>query len=194
MSLKIRYKFVYVEDRAYEAGQWHEDAPLRKVAAVMVVKNPLVGVYQEDLSPFIAASAELGTLMGSMLLEAMGPHKIESYGKGGVVGLGGETEHANMLLTTTFANPVRDAIGGAAAWISSFTKRAAAGATIDIPLNHKDAIYVRSHYSGMTLRLPDDCPDNDEVALIFCATNRGRLNARVGGLRADEVSAFDGLR
>jgi hypothetical protein len=192
--LKIRHKFVYVEDRSFEAGQWHEDAPLRKVAAVMVVNNPLVGTYQQDLSPFIEESAEFGKIMGSMLLEAMGSCKVESYGKGGVVGLGGEIEHANMLLTTTFANPVRDAIGGAAAWISSFTKRAAPGATIDVPLNHKDAVYVRSHYGGMTIRLPDDCPDSDEVALIFCATNRGRLNARVGGLRADQVSAFDGLR
>ncbi len=110
------------------------------------------------------------------------------------LGLGGELEHANALLTTTFANPLRAAIGGALAWIPSFTKRAAPGAAIDVPMAHKDALYVRSHYDGMSIALPPETPDSDEIVLLFCVASRSRLNARVGGLAADSISARDGLR
>src|SRR5262245_27983427 len=113
---------------------------------------------------------------------------IQSYGKGGLVGLAGEQEHANALLTTAFADPFRKAIGSGDAWISSFTKVGAPGTSIDIPMNHKDDVYVRSHYDGMTIALADT-PMPDEIALIFCIANRGRLNARVGGLTHDEVVA-----
>ena len=191
--IRVRNRFVQVEERAFEAGVWHEDV-LRRVAVAVVVNNPLVGRYQEDLSEFIEASAVIGAEVGVMLVEAMGRYPVQSYGKAGVVGTAGELEHANMLLTTTFANPIRDRIGGATAWISSVTKVGVPGCSIDVPLNHKDAIYVRSHYGAMTVTLSNDIPHQDEVALIFCASNRGRLNARVGGLRHEEVSAFDGLR
>ena len=119
--------------------------------------------------------------MAKVAVAAMAPHEVQSYGKGGIVGLAGEQEHANALLTTTFAEPFRDAIGGAPAWISSMTKVAAPGTLIDVPMNAKTDVYVRSHYDGMTLTLPD-APLPDEIALIFCLANRGRLNARVGGL------------
>ena len=84
-------------------------------------------------------------------------------------------------------------LGGGAAWIASFTKRAGPGATIDVPLAHKDALYVRSHYDGMTLTL-HDAPLPDEIAVIFCIANRGRIGARVGGLAAKDVEGKDGLR
>ena len=99
-----------------------------------------------------------------------------------------EQEHANALLTTAFAEPFRDAIGGAKAWISSMTKVAAPGTMIDIPMNHKHEVYVRSHYDGMTLVLPD-APNTDEIAVIFCVASGGRLNARVGGMSHDEAMA-----
>ncbi len=127
-------------------------------------------------------------------MAAMGPFKAQSYGKGGIVGIGGELEHANALLTTTFATPLREAMGGAEAWIPSFTKIAAPGASIDVPLAHKDALYVRSHYDGVTVTLPPEAPAPDEIALIVCLANRGRLNARVGGLSAKDVVGKDGLR
>jgi len=160
----------------------------------LVVANPYAGRYVEDLGEMIEASEPLGRLMGSMLVAAMGPLPVEGYGKAGVVGLGGELEHANALLTTTFANPVRDAIGGALAWIPSFTKRTVPGASIDVPMAHKDALYVRSHYDGMSITLPPETPDADEVVLLFCGTSRGRLNARVGGLAAEGISERNGLR
>lgn len=190
--IEIRSRFTQVEDRLHEAGQWAA-TPLRRVAVGLVVGNPLAGRWQADLSDWIAASAALGDEMGAMLLAAMDGRPVESYGKAGIVGLAGELEHANMLLTTTFANPVRAAIGGAAAWISSNTKIGAPGCTIDVPLNHKDAIYVRSHYGTMSVTPANDVPRADEIALIFCATSGGRLNARVGGLAASEVKGLDGL-
>ena len=191
--IKIRNKFVQVENRSFEAGVWHEDG-LRRAAVTVVVNNPLAGKYQEDLSEFIETSAEIGVVVGELLVEAMGHHPIQSYGKAGIVGMNGELEHANMLLTTTFANPIRERIGGAIAWISSFTKVGVPGSSIDVPMNHKDAIYVRSHYGAMTVTLANDVPHADEVALIFCAASRGRLNARVGGLKHEDVSAYDGLK
>lgn len=190
---QIRNKLVQIEDRMFESGIEHPQG-VRRVMAAIVVNNPLVGTYREDLSDYIEASAALGEVIGDMLVEAMAGREIQSYGKAGIVGLNGELEHANMLLSTTFANPVRDKIGGAVAWISSNTKIGVPGATMDVPLNHKDAVYVRSHYGTMTVSLANDLPHPDEIALIFCASSGGRLNARVGGLKHEEVSVFDGLR
>jgi hypothetical protein len=193
MQIDIRRHFTHIDTKSVEAGRRHEQ-PVVQVTCGLVVANPYAGRYVEDLGEMIAASEALGRRMGEMIVAAMGGIPVESYGKGGVAGLGGELEHANALLTTTFANPIRDAIGGALAWIPSFTKRAAPGASIDVPLAHKDALYVRSHYDGVSLTLPSEAPDADEVVLLFCAASRGRLNARVGGLEASGISARDGLR
>jgi hypothetical protein len=187
MTLKIRRTFVITEQRYEEAGRV-TDTPLRRVAAVVVVENPCVGRYLDDLAPLIEDSVRLGSEVGTLALAAFGQYEIQSYGKGGIVGLDGEQEHANALLTTAFANPIRDLIGGGDAWISSFTKKAAPGTEIDIPMNHRDDVYVRSHYDGMSIVLPD-APMPDEVAVIFCLANRGRLNARVGGLTHEAVAA-----
>ncbi len=190
MNIKIRRTFVLIEERREEAGR-AANQPLRRVAAVAVVENPYAGRYVDDLAPMIAGSVTLGKELGALALAALGEHEVQSYGKGGLVGMNGEQEHANALLTTAFANPIRDLLGGADAWISSFTKRAGPGTAIDIPMNHKDDIYVRSHYDGMSVVLAD-APMPDEVAVILCLANRGRLNARVGGLTHEEVAARKG--
>lgn len=187
MNIHIRRRFAILEERQEEAGK-RATQPLRRVAAVAVVENPFAGRYVEDLKPMVEASVALGQEIAKIALAAFGPHDVQSYGKGGLVGVAGEQEHANALLTTAFANPIRDAIGGGEAWISSFTKVGGPGTPIDIPMNHKDDVYVRSHYDGMSLVLPD-APMPDEVAVIFCIANRGRLNARVGGLTHEEVVA-----
>src|SRR5690349_20921864 len=136
----------------------------------------------------IEASVAIGKELGQIGLMAFGNHEVQSYGKGGIVGVNGEQEHANALLTTAFANPIRGAIGGGDAWISSFTKKGGPGTLIDIPMNHRGDVYVRSHYDGMSVVLPD-APMPDEIAVIFCFANRGRLNARVGGLTHEEAIA-----
>lgn len=191
MKLKIRRSYTLVENRMSEAGR-KADTPLRKVAAVLVVENPYAGSYKKELSPLIAASAALGRELAAMAVKALAPYKAQSVGKAALVGIAGEQEHANALLTTAFAEPLRAALGGGKAWISSMTKVAAAGTPIDIPLACKDALFVRSHYDGMTLILPD-APMPDEIAVILCLANRGRLNARVGGLRFEELKGENGL-
>ena len=194
MRLVMRRWFTMVDHKISEADRTDGGAPLRRVAAIAVLANPYAGQgYVADLAPAIAASEALGEELAAIAMQVMGDFPVESYGKGGIVGLGGEQEHVNALLTTTFAEPLRRAVGGGAAWISSFTKRGAPGSSIDVPLAHKDALYVRSHYDGMSLTLPD-APQADEVALIICLANRGRINARVGGLAAGKIEGRDGLR
>jgi hypothetical protein len=190
MKLLIRKWFTFVEHHLDSADK--QAMPLRKVAIAAVVENPFANRQGDDLQPMIVASEDLGREMGKVLIEALGPYQVQSYGKAGIAGLAGEQEHANALLTTTFANPLRDAVGGGKAWISSFTKRAAPGVPIDIPLASKDALYVRSHYDGITVSLPDS-PLPDEIAVIFCVANRGRIGARVGGLKLEDAKGEDGL-
>lgn len=187
MELSVRRRFVIVDDKEEDYGQ-RADTPLRRVAVVAVVANPFADRYMEDLSEMIGASVPLAKTMTDRAVSAMQSHAVQSYGKAGIVGLRGEQEHANALLTTVFADPFRKAIGGGKAWISSMTKVAAPGTPIDIPLNHKDEVYVRSHYDGMTLMLPET-PMPDEIAVIFCLASRGRLNARVGGKTHEDLVA-----
>jgi hypothetical protein len=125
-----------------------------------------------------------------MALQALGSFEAQSYGKGGLVGLHGEIEHAAALLSTTYANPLRDVIGGGKAWISSMVKMSSPGGQIDIPMNHRDEIYVRSHYDGMTVTM-QDTPMSDELAIIFCLASAGRIGARVGGLTHEEALKRD---
>ena len=189
--LRVRRWFTVVEDKIFEDGR-SVDPPVRKVAAVAVIENPHAGRYVEDLKEMIDASRDLGIELAKRATDSLGQFKAQSYGKGGLVGLDGEQEHANALLTTVFADPLREAIGGGKAWISSFTKRASPGEQIDVPLASKDALYVRSHYDGMSLVFPGT-PLPDEVAIIVCLASRGRPNARVGGLKYHELKGKDGL-
>src|SRR5215471_14636284 len=189
MQIKTRRKYVFVENHFVDAGRV-ADTPLRKIGVVAVVENPYAGKYVDDLSPLISASEILGQELAADAVSAMAPYAAQSYGKAGIVGLHGEQEHANALLTTVFANPLRNALGGGKAWISSFTKRGVPGTPIDVPLASKDALYVRSHYDGMTIVLTD-APQPDEIAVIICLANRGRLNARVGGLKYEDIKGQD---
>jgi hypothetical protein len=166
--------------------------PLRKAAAVAIIDNPFAGRFVEDLSPLTRASEAIGREICAIAVRLLAPDQAVSYGKAAVVGTNGEQEHGNAMLTTVFGNVMREAAGGGKAWISSMTKRAAPGAVIDIPLAHKDALYVRSHYDGMTLTLLD-APQPNEIAIIAVYATRGRPNQRVGGLSASEIKGQDGL-
>lgn len=190
-QMQIKRTLTFVDEVAQEAGQRVEPV-LRKVAVVAVLDNPLAGRFERDLSPLTEASAAIGKHISELAMALLSPHKPASYGKAGLVGMNGEQEHAVAMLTTVFGNVMREAAGGGKAWISSLTKRAAPGATIDIPLAHKDALYVRSHYDGITITLPD-APLPNELAIIVAFANRGRPNHRVGGLAANDIKGIDGL-
>ncbi|MFP3914340.1 MAG: amino acid synthesis family protein [Actinomycetota bacterium] len=180
----------FVEEGLTEAGI-EVEPPYRKVAVAAVVDNPYAGRYSDDLSEILDFSVGLGDRMGALLVETMGG-AVQSYGKASLVGMEGEEEHGHAFLTTVMADRVREAVGGGAAWISSTGKRGAPGTSIDVPLAHKDALKVRSHYDTITVAVPD-APAPDEVVVIVAAANRGRPNFRLGGLRAEDVVGEDGL-
>lgn len=179
-QIRIRKTWTQIEETRSCAGRQDEDGPLRKVAACAVISNPLAGRgYVEDLDSLVQASGAFGTELGKRAVDLLGA-PVVSYGKGAIAGLDGEQEHANAVLTSVFGNALRDAVGGGAAWITSATKTGPAGCAIDIPLAYKDDLWVRSHYDAFEVRVPDS-PRPDEILVIAVVTNRGRINARLGG-------------
>jgi hypothetical protein len=190
----VRKWFSFVEETlANETGRPADGAPVRKLVVGAVVQNPYAGRFSRSLDRLVGSSDKLGREFGEHILAfAKGP-EIVSYGKACLVGVAGEYEHGNALLTTRFADPVRDALGGGKAWIPSTGKLGGPGTAIDIPLAHKDALYVRSHYDTVTVSLAD-APMPDEIVVLFAFATRGRLHARLGGLKASEIKGHDGLR
>jgi Amino acid synthesis len=192
--MQIRKWLTFSEESlTNESGQPADGPPLHKLAVAAVVDNPYAGRFSQQLDLLTEPSRQLGAEFGRRLVALLADSRAESYGKACIVGLEGEYEHGNALLTTAFADPLRDALGGGKAWISSTGKRGAPGTTIDVPLAHKDALYVRSHYDTMTLAF-SDAPAPREIVVIFAVATRGRLHARLGGLKASEVKGQDGLR
>ncbi|MBW8763280.1 MAG: amino acid synthesis family protein [Microbacterium sp.] len=185
-SIAIRKVFSQIEEIRTAADRSDDAGPLRRVAVCAVIANPYAGQgYVEDLSALIEASDEIGRMLGAEALRLLGA-PVESYGKAGLVGSDGEQEHINAALTSVFGNAFRDAIGGGDAWITSVTKPAAAGASIDVPIAYKDEVWVRSHYDAMEVRVPD-APHPNELVVIAAVANRGRINARVGGMSVAEA-------
>jgi hypothetical protein len=190
---QIRKWYSLVEDTLTgESGAVDDLGPLRRVVVAASIRNPYSGAYSEDLSLIVAGSPMLGEEFGRRLVASLGGLPARSYGKSALVGTSGDLEHGNAFLTTAFADPVRRVLGGGRAWISSTGKRGAIGASIDVPLASKDALYVRSHYDTVTVSFPD-APAPDEVVVIFAVATRGRIRARLGGLRYEDVKGSDGL-
>jgi hypothetical protein len=167
------------------------DRSLRRVAVAVVVTNPYAGRYSDDLSELIDLGAYLGDELMRRCQEALG-EPVEAYGKGGIVGEHGELEHVAAVLHPKFGAPTRDRVGGVSI-LPSVKKRAAMGATLDIPVHHVKAMLVRSHFDAVTISVPD-APGADELLLALAVTNAGRPHARVGGLLAADIVGEDGLR
>ncbi len=191
LQIEIRKILSFVDEVRSEAGR-PAAPPLRKVAVAAIITNPYAGRWVDDLGPITAASEALGREITAHAVSLLKPYAPESYGKAAIIGIAGEQQHGSAMLTTVFGNVMREAAGGGIAWISSFTKRAAPGSTIDIPLAHKDALYVRSHYDGISITLPD-APLPNELAIICAYANHGQLNHRIGGLAAGDIKGKDGL-
>ena len=190
----VRKTFSLIEEAlANETGRGADGPPLRKFVLGAVVQNPYAGRFSRNLARLVKNSDKLGREFGEQILVLAKGHDIVSYGKACLVGVAGEYEHGNALLTTRFADPVRDALGGGKAWIASTGKLGSPGTSIDIPLAHKDALYVRSHYDTITVSLAD-APMPDEIVVLFAFATRGRLHARLGGLKASDITGHDGLR
>ncbi len=192
--MEIRKFATVVEETCLEAGR-RIAPPTRKAAAMAVVKNPFAGKYVEDLSELMDMGEELGSILGDRARDALGigPEKCESYGKAAIVGLDGELEHGGAILHPKLGAPFRKALGRGLALIPSVKKRGPAGCTIDVPLNHKDAAFIRSHFDGMTVSL-EDAPNPDEILVVLVVTDSGRPLPRIGGLTKEGAKYEDGLR
>jgi amino acid synthesis protein len=191
-SLNIRKICTAIEDVFNEEGKT-ANVPLRKVSVAAVCDNPIAGKYVDDLSILIESSQAIGRKISELAASLMGDAGIQSYGKGAIVGLNGSLEHGEAVLTTIFGNTMRDAAGGGKAWICHMAKRAAAGTSIDIPLAHKDALTIRSHYDAMTISIPD-APLPNEIVIICVYSSGGRLNHRIGGHSLENMIGQDGLK
>lgn len=194
MSANIRKIITIVEETLIEGGK-AVSPPTRRAAAIAVVENPLAGKYVEDLAPLIAIGEELGGILSERAVAALGipGGTVESYGKAACVGAEGELEHAAAILHPKLGAPFRKTLGKGASLIPSSKKRAGPGAPFDIPLGHKDAAFVRSHFDGMEVRVTD-APRADEIVVAVAVTDSGRPHPRVGGLQKDEIKGEDGLR
>src|SRR3990167_2027589 len=187
----IRKLVTIVEEILADGGR-PAKRPIRKAAAVAVIENPFAGRFVEDLAPLIDAGEELGALLARKATEALGG-PAESYGKAAIVGERGELEHAAALLHPKLGAPLRAAVGGGQAIIPSAKKLGGPGTAIDVPLHFKDAVFVRSHYDAMEVRV-HDAPRANEIVLAIAVTAGGRPHPRVGGLTKDEARKEDGLR
>lgn len=194
MSAKIRKIVTVVEETVTEMGR-AVTPPTRRAAAVAVIENPFAGRYAEDLTELMEIGEELGGLLAAKAVAALGIEgpAAESYGKAAAVGENGELEHAAAILHPKLGTPVRRVLGKGAALIPSSKKRGGPGVALDIPLGHKDAAYIRSHFDGMEVRIAD-APRAGEIMVAVAVTDSGRPLPRVGGLTKDQIKGEDGLR
>ncbi|PDQ22237.1 peptide synthetase [Mesorhizobium sanjuanii] len=161
---------------------------LVKGAVGVIIRNPFAGKFVADLSELTDSSQAIGHALGERAAALLGNRPVESYGKGGIAGTAGEQEHVVACITTVFGDPLRQQVGGGRAWISSASKVAVAGTAIDIPLAHKDELYIRSHYDAVTFAVPDG-PRPDELLICVAVASGSRVHQRVGGKTVADLNA-----
>jgi hypothetical protein len=194
MAIRLRKLVVQVDETRIEMGQ-RIDPPTRRAVAIAVIDNPYAGRYEAKLDALIDAGEELGALLGKRCVEALGiePGEAQSYGKAAIVGEAGELEHAAAILHPKLGAPLRAAVEKGAALVPSAKKMGTLGTAIDVPLGHKDAAFVRSHFDAIEARV-SDAPRANEIVVAVAVTASGRPLPRIGGLQANEIKGEDGLR
>ena len=194
MPANIRKLIVQIDETRQEQGQ-AVSPPTRRAVAMAVIANPYAGRYSENLDELIAIGEELGGVLGDKCVKALGiaPAQAQSYGKAAIVGEGGELEHAAAVLHPKLGAPLRAAVEKGAALVPSAKKRGTLGTAIDVPLGHKDAAFVRSHFDAIEARVAD-APRAGEIVVAVAVTDSGRPLARIGGLQVSEIKGEDGLR
>lgn len=195
MSDALIRKLTVILEETHREGDQAIAPPTRKAAAVAVIGNPFAGRQVEDLTELVEVGAMLGRLLAERAVAALGipGGAAHSYGKAAIVGEDGELEHAAAILHPKLGAPVRAVLEKGAALIPSAKKRGGMGTPIDVPLGHKDAAYVRSHFDAMEVRVPD-APRRDEIVVALVVTDSGRPLPRIGGLTVNEIEGRDGLR
>ena len=194
MTPHIRKIIVQVDETRLEMGR-AVTPPTRRALAMAVIANPYAGRYSDNLDELIAIGEELGALLGQKCVQALGiePGQAHSYGKAAIVGEAGELEHAAAILHPKLGAPLRAAVEKGAALVPSAKKRGGMGTAIDVPLGHKDAAFVRSHFDAMEARV-SDAPRAQEIVVAVVVTDSGRPLPRIGGLQVHEIQGQDGLR
>ncbi|TFL17357.1 amino acid synthesis family protein [Jannaschia formosa] len=191
-DLVLRKTLLSREDIFHEGGP-PPNKPQLRGWIMAVIENPFAGAYVEDIQPFMEDLKPLGVDMARRLAEALGgPDAIEGYGKGAIVGEAGETEHG-ALWHAPGGYAMREVLGGARAIVPSTKKVGGPGVRLDVPVTHKDASYVRSHFDAIEVGCPD-APRAREMAVVLVMTTGARIHDRAGGLAASEISKWDGLR
>ena len=192
-EIQIRKRFLSLEEIFHEGGPVAA-TPLRRAAALAVIRNPFAGAYVEKIESFMDDLKPLGLEMAHSLVKALGGDAklIEGYGKGAIVGSSGEIEHG-ALWHVPGGYAMREVLGGAKAIVASTKKVGGPGARLDVPITHINASYVRSHFDAMEIGVTD-VPRADEILLALVMTTGARVHARVGGLKASEIKGEDGLR
>ena len=194
MSAAIRKIVVQLDEIRMEMGR-AVDPPTRRAVAMAVIANPFAGQYAENLDALMAIGEELGALLGAKCVAALGirPEQAHSYGKAAIVGEEGELEHAAAILHPKMGATLRREVSSGAALVPSAKKMGGLGTAIDVPLGHKEAAFVRSHFDAIEARVAD-APRRNEIVVAIAVTDSGRPHPRVGGLQVDDIQGKDGLR
>lgn len=193
MSLLNVRKRILVTEEIFHEGGAPAATPLMRGAAIAVIANPFAGRYVEDIQGFMTDLEPLGLEMARQLAKALGgADRIEGYGKGALIGAGGELEHG-ALWHAPGGYAMRGVLGDAKAIVPSAKKVGGAGARLDVPITHINASYVRSHFDSMEVGT-NDSPRADEILLALVMTTGPRIHARSGGLAASAIKGEDGLR
>lgn len=186
-------KIVKIEEKIYMENDKNLDTPIRKVAVMAVVKDLYAGKYLEDLQKFIDFGAELGSLLTKEAMEILGRDNIESFGKGAIVGANCELEHGAAMNHVKFGNAMRETLGfPCKTIIPSTLVRGELGKELTVPLVHREANLVRSHFDAMEVRV-SDAPRADEIVIVAVFADGGRPLSRLGGLMKENIIG-DGIR
>jgi hypothetical protein len=172
-------KILFVQERVLAEAGTPAAEPVNRVAGIAVLKNPYAGAgHVVDLSSLFDVGKSLGEQIMPEVVKLLGGAPT-SYGKAAIVGANGDIEHGAALLHPKLGVPMRAAVGGGEAIISSNVKVASVGATVDVPLAHKDNIWAFDFLDTMTVSVAD-APRPDEVVVVMVASTGGRANPRIG--------------
>lgn len=188
----VRKVILQVEEIVHEGGP-PPATPRLRGAVLAVCANPFAGAFHLDLQAAMEDLKPLGLRLTDRLIAALGGVAgIDGYGKGALIGEGGEAEHG-ALWHVPGGYAMRERLGESRAIVPSAMKLAAMGATLDIPLGHINAAYVRSHFDAITVSVPD-APRAGEIVFALAMARGPRVHSRMGGLEAWQVKGEDGLR
>lgn len=187
-KITVRKWVTHIEDVLGDGGR-ATDRPIRRVVVAAVITNPYAGRWADSLELLEQAGELLATEFMTRALALI--DNVAAYGKGGIVGEHGEIEHVAAILHPRFGQPTRTLSNGVSI-LPSVKKRGGQGASIDIPVHHKKAMMIRSHFDSIEFRIPD-APAADEIVVALAVSDGSRPHPRVGGLRAEDAEGVDGL-